>query len=177
MGVAPLREAALRLQDAHTLNANLALWCLWCAREGFELPDGEVSRLTAHVHDMDRYVTRRLREVRRFLSSPRPGFPPDGLQALRREIYEAELAGERLIQLRMERDTRATARAPSPPADEAAFEEAARRLFAFCRDDLETPVLLADDRGPFGPDALFGTMIEHAPRPAAAGVGSEARHE
>lgn len=164
MAVPAVRAAALRLQDAHTLNANLALWCLWCAREGHELSDVGVAGVARHVHGMDRYAVRRLREVRRYLSSPRPGFSAEGLTTLRREVYEAELAGERLIQLRMEADTLAASERTPPPEDEPAFAEAARRLFTLCRRDLETPVLLADDRGPFGPDALFGEMIEHAPR-------------
>lgn len=171
MAVPALRGAALRLQDAHTLNANLALWCLWCARAGLELSDKEIGEVVRHAHDMDRYVVRRLREVRRFLSSPRPGYPPAGLATLRREIYEAELAGERLVQLRMEADTlrRATFEAV-PPADEEAFAAQARRFFTLCRRDLETPVLLADDRGPLGPAALFGVMAENAP-PLGGGEG------
>ena len=151
------RRALLRLQDGHGINGSLVLWAAWCGRAGLDLSEADAERLIRSVSAMDRYVVRRLREVRRHAASPRPGFDAEGLRALRRDVYEAELAAERLIQDRLEADTLAACGRCAPD------DEAARALFAACVRALETPVLLADDRDAAGPERLFATLLEQAP--------------
>ena len=151
------RRALLTLQDAHGLNGSLMLWSAWCDRAGLSLGDEDARRIVASVHGMDRYVVRRLREVRRYAASPRPGYDADGLSALRREVYQAELAAERLIQQRLEADTLAVCALAGDGT------EIGPRLAGLCAAALETPVLLADDLGASGPPGLFATLAAHAP--------------
>ena len=159
------RRALLQLQDGYGLNGSLALWAAWCGRAGVDLPEDDARKIIGSVSAMDRYVVRRLREVRRHAASPRPGFDADGLRTLRRDVYEAELAAERLIQDRLEADTLAACRRCAPD------DGTARTLFAACVRALETPVLLADDRDEAGPSRLFETLLAQAPPlPGASGV-------
>ena len=151
------RRALLALQDGHGLNGSLMLWAAWCDRAGLCLAEEDARRIIASVHEMDRYVVRRLREVRRYAASPRPGYDAPALAALRREVYEAELAAERLIQARLEADTLAVC------APRGGDDETGPRLARLCARALESPVLLADDLGESGPFALFATLMAHAP--------------
>nr|WP_246408707.1 TIGR02444 family protein [Parvularcula dongshanensis] len=169
-----LRRAAVALQDGYAFNVNLALWSVWAARLGYVLRDEEVVEIVEGVQAMDRYVVRRLREVRRYLAAPKPGYPLSDLARLRTETYEAELAGERLVQLRLEAATLPFA------IDETRSEEGgrhhARRLFTLCQRQLENPVVLADELGPEGPGALFATVLDLAPDPRGF-AGAEGKRE
>ncbi|WP_162178294.1 TIGR02444 family protein [Parvularcula oceani] len=158
---AEARRVSLALQDRYSINANVALWCVWTAHSGYVLEEEEARRILDHIEPMDAYVVRRLREVRRYLSAPHPGYPLVELVRLRRETYEAELAGERLVQLRLEAATRMLAGPPGLRGGAEAGHEA-RRLFSISRAHLEMPVVLADDLGPESPVALFETLLDRA---------------
>ena len=166
MAVRALRDAVLTLQDAYGMSGSLVLWCAWAPRAGCVPPDETAVQIARHIEAFDRFAVRRLREVRRHLASPRPGYDDDEIARLRREVYEAELAGERLLLTRLECETRACPDAAAPSSVSAA----AARLFALCRDNLELPVLLADDLGESGPRALFEQVDALAPEvpPVAA---------
>ena len=151
------KRALLALQDGHGLNGSLMLWAAWCDRAGLSLTDEDAKRIIHDVHDLDRYVVRRLREVRRYAASPRPGLAPEGLAAVRRGAYRAELEGERLILGRLSADTLSACSLAK--ADEAPGEHLAR----LCARALESPVLMADDLGAAGPMALFADLLAHAP--------------
>ena len=155
--VADARDALLALQDGHGLNGSLMLWAVWCEAAGLCLTDEDARRIVEQVHPMDRYAVRRLREVRRYAASPRPGYGADALSALRAQVYRAELAAERLIQTRLETETLAARLSGPPPAGEGV------RLARLCARALETPVLLADDLGQAGPGALFERLRASAP--------------
>ena len=151
------KRALLALQDGHAMNGSLMLWAAWCDHAGLSLADADAVRIVHGVHDLDRYVVRRLREVRRYAASPRPGFAPEGLAALRQGAYRAELEGERLILGRLSADTLAAcslAKGDDAPG---------RRLARLCARALESPVLMADDLGAAGPMALFADLLAHAP--------------
>lgn len=167
MEAEPALRALLTLQDAHGLNGSLMLWAAWCDRARLALTDEDAERIIGGVHDLDRYIVRRLREVRRHAASSRPGFDEDGMRSLRRDVYRAELAAECLLQGRLSVETLAIC---DLAGDE---DDVGHRLFAACARALETPVLLADDLGAAGPDRLFATLMAHAPpligaQPAAA---------
>ena len=162
-----VRRAVLTLQDAYGMSGSLVLWCAWAPRAGCVPGEATAVEIARHIEAFDRFVVRRLREVRRHLASPRPGYAADGVAGLRREVYEAELAGERLLLTRLEAETRACPDADAPE-DRAA---AAMGLFTLCRDNLELPVLLADDLGDSGPAALFAQVDALAP--AASPQGAE----
>ena len=150
------RGALLALQDGHGLNGSLMLWAAWCDRAGLALTDAEATRIVGRIHEMDRYVVRRLREVRRYVDAPRPGYDRAALSALRAEAYRTELMGEQLIQARLQEETLATCALGARPGTGA-------RLARACARALETPVIMADDRGAAGPVALFATLLAHAP--------------
>ena len=173
MAVPELRSAVLTLQDAYGMSGSLVLWCAWAPRAGCVPPEETAVEIARHIEAFDRFAVRRLREVRRHLASPRPGYDDDAVAALRREVYEAELAGERLLLTRLERETRACLDARAP-RDGAA---AAVRLFTLCRDDLELPVLLADDLGESGPRALFERVNALAPAAAPRGASEAGASE
>ena len=162
------RAALLALQDGHGLNGSLLLWAAWCDRAGLSLGEEDARRIVQAVHDIDRYVVRRLREVRRYAASPRPGFDADGLALVRRGAYRGELEGERLILDRLSAETLVAC--TSARADEAVGE----RLARLCAHALESPVLLADDLGAAGPMALFGALMAHAPPLAGETTAKEA---
>lgn len=153
---ADARRALLALQDGHGLNGSLMLWAAWCERAGLSLGDEDARRIVASVHEVDRYVVRRLREVRRYVGSPRPGYDVGALAGLRADAYRTELRAERLILHRLEAETLAVCVLDGGEAVGA-------RLAALCVRALETPVLMADDLGAAGPQALFAALLAHAP--------------
>ena len=169
MAIPALRDAVLTLQDAYGTSGSLVLWCAWAPRAGCVPPEETAVEIARHIEAFDRFAVRRLREVRRHLASPRPGYDDEAVAGLRREVYEAELAGERLLLARLERETLACPDAR--PTDDASM--AAMRLFTLCRDNLELPVLLADDLGESGPRALFERVDALAPDASASAARSE----
>ena len=154
------------------MSGSLVLWCVWAPRAGCVPDDGAALEIARHIGALDRFAVRRLREVRRHLASPRSGYDAGGVAALRLQVYEAEVAAERLLLDRLERETRACPSGTAPQG-EAASDAAARRLFSLCRDDLELPVLLADDLGASGPGALFDSLLALAPAADEPNSGSE----
>ena len=163
LAIPPLRRALLTLQDAYGMSGSLVLWCAWAPMAGLLPPDERALGIAKRTEALDRFAIRRLREVRRHLASPRPGYDAGGVSALRLRIYEAELDAERLVLDRLDRETRGCPGIAAPGGAEGDAHAAARALFTLCRDNLELPVLLADDLGASGPGALFEQILAHAP--------------
>ncbi|MEM9233804.1 MAG: TIGR02444 family protein [Pseudomonadota bacterium] len=150
-----VKGALLTLQDRHHLNVNLILWCIWAARRGWQFTPEQVHDMTNAVDQFSRYGIERLREVRRYLTSPKPGFDRQELESLRQDLLMAELKGERMTQTRLAHLTveRGGHPAPKSPDD---MEEAARIHFANVGPSLEKPMLLADSHG----SKVLGEMFD-----------------
>lgn len=142
------------------MDVNLTLWCLWSAKSGYRLDAEAVGRLAESVDGVARYGVARLREVRRFLTAPKPGFASHDLAALRTRLLDAELFAEKLIQRRLAEITIAQF-APSIEADEH-WAHAAREHFRNVGSCLEKPILLVDEDGPGTPADLFQRVLEAA---------------
>jgi uncharacterized protein (TIGR02444 family) len=89
----------LTLQDAHGLNVNLILWCVWAGAH-FGEPDGATLKSAMAVaNEWDAAVAAPLRAVRRKLKNGAAGIADE---ALRDQVKAAELGAERALQLKLE---------------------------------------------------------------------------
>lgn len=87
-----VKASCLALQDAHGLDVNVALACLWHEhRGGRPMSEGDIERLLAEVSEAQRRVWS-LRPLRREAKEA-----PHG-QALYRALKRAELLAENLLQ-------------------------------------------------------------------------------
>lgn len=92
----------IELQDKHTLNVNMLLWCMWCATR-FEAPEEIAIRKAAAISsEWSANVTEKLREARRALKSPAPRVDRVAAESLRQDIKAAELAAEKIEQEALE---------------------------------------------------------------------------
>ena len=173
LAIPPLRRAILTLQDTYGMSGSLVLWCAWAPMAGLLPPHERALGIAKRTEALDRFAIRRLREVRRHLASPRSGYDPDAVAALRLRIYEAELDAEHLVLDRLDDETRRCPDLAAPHTDPEEARAAARGLFTLCRDNLELPVLLADDLGASGPGALFEQILAHAPPAREAATKDE----
>lgn len=154
-----VKDTLLTLQDRHHLNVNVMLWCIWAARQGWAFETKQVQLITDAVDPFSRYGIERLREVRRYLSSPKPGFDEAALRELRQDLLLVELKGERLVQTRLAELTVELGGSPVPPARRET-DEIARRHFRNVGPSLEKPVLLADSHGSAAAGELFDRLLE-----------------
>ncbi len=152
-------EDCMLLQDRHHMNVNVILWCIWTGQCGWLLADEAVGTVIESVRDFNLYAVERLREVRRFLSAPKVGYPHTELQRLRRALLEIELSGEQLIQHRLARETFAVA-GPPPEASQTSPAMAARAHFAASTRSLEKPPLLVNEGDPVAPSTLFERIVQ-----------------
>ena len=157
-----VKDALLTLQDRYGYNVNVVLWSLWTAEQGWDFSSQEVAALTTEVADFHRYGVERLREVRRYVSAPKPGFRTTDLRDYRALVLDLELAGERLIQRRLVAATYVLV-GPPPMARPAMVHKVARRHFQGCGMHLEKPDIIADGRGPRAQEVLFDTLLTASP--------------
>ncbi|NWG93418.1 MAG: TIGR02444 family protein [Parvularculaceae bacterium] len=128
----------LRLQDAHGLNVNMLLWCLWCGTAFREPPEIVLRKAIDLSSRWTLAATAPLRSVRRNLKTPPRQAPPDAARRLRDSVKAVELAAEDIEQRMLE----ALAREDLAPAEEAGGAGRARRnLAAYVRlaDAARTP--------------------------------------
>ncbi|RFB03888.1 TIGR02444 family protein [Parvularcula marina] len=156
-----MKDALLKLQDRHHLNVNLILWAIWAAQAGWKLDEEKIEELTRAVDQFTRYGIERLREVRRYLSSPKKGFSERDLGELRDELLDAEIKGERMVQTRLAELT-ATGAGERETMDLDDIMSAARTHFANIGPSLEKPVLLADSHGFAAAGELFEEVLQLA---------------
>ena len=123
----------LRLQDAHGLNVNMLLWCLWCGVAFREPPEIVLKKAIELSSSWTLAATAPLRSVRRKLKTPPREAPKDAALRLLESVKEAELAAEDVEQQMLE----ALARHDLAPAQAAGAAGRARR-------NLATYVRLAD---------------------------------
>lgn len=89
-------EALLALQDAHGLNVNLVLWCVWIAPHFAEPDEAALRRAMLIADAWESDVVAPIRRVRRTLKSR-----PDA-EALRAQVKAVELAAELDLQSKLE---------------------------------------------------------------------------
>ncbi len=112
------------MQDAHGLNVNLLLWCVWTAAH-LSTPDEAALRRAMQISgEWEENIVAPLRQVRRKLKTC------GGPEALRLQVKEAELSAEREVQSALEAMAR---RQLSPASDEDAGSRARRTLAAYAR--------------------------------------------
>ena len=139
-----VKEALLALQDRYFMNANLVLWSIWAARVGWSFSPDQVREVAANVDDFATHGAERLREIRRYLSGPKPGYPMETLAPLRKEVLAAELHAERLIQDRLAALTIDLGGDPAPSPVEGG-DGFALAHFAHLPLRLEKPLILGDE--------------------------------
>jgi uncharacterized protein (TIGR02444 family) len=92
-------DACLALQDSHSLDVNLLLFCLWYAIHGSDgLTEDDVRRALTSTRPWQDEVVRQLRTLRRRLKTDPAGMPSAAAGAFRRRLQETELAAERIEQ-------------------------------------------------------------------------------
>ncbi len=116
-------RALLALQDAHGLNVNLMLWCVWAGTHYAE-PDGATLRTAMGIAGAwDAAIVAPLRAVRRALKTGVAGIAGE---PLRDTVKAAELAAERALQMKLE----SLAAGALQPAADPEWEGRARRTLA-----------------------------------------------
>lgn len=159
-----VKDGLLELQDRYHVDVNTVIWCLWVARYGFPIDRTEAAAITAATRDMAMHTTRPLRAARLFLSGPRHGYPPEAVKALRDEVLRAEIMSEELVLRRLEQVTHARSTPLGGLDDTAARSEV---LFTLARENVDTPIMIADEEGPASPLGIFRklrqTVEDHGP--------------
>jgi uncharacterized protein (TIGR02444 family) len=130
----------LRLQDAHGLNVNLLLWCLWCGVAFREPPEIVLRKAVDLSSSWTLAATAPLRSVRRNLKTPPRAAPADAARRLRDGVKAAELAAEEVEQQMLEALAR-QALELAPAAAAGARARARRNLASYVRlvDAARTP--------------------------------------
>lgn len=92
--------ACLELQDAHELDVNVLLFCMWLGASGRgPLSAAEMKTVTGAVHEWHHDVVRELRAVRVRMKGGMPPAPDDLSESLRQRIQKAEIDCEHTEQL------------------------------------------------------------------------------
>jgi uncharacterized protein (TIGR02444 family) len=92
--------ACLDLQDAHELDVNVLLFCMWLGASGRgALTTTEMKTVTGAVQEWHHDVVRELRAVRVRMKGGMPPAPADLSESLRQRIQKAEIDCEHTEQL------------------------------------------------------------------------------
>ena len=92
--------ACLELQDAHELDVNVLLFCMWLGASGRgPLSAAEMKTVTGAVQEWHHDVVRELRAVRVRMKGGMPPAPTDLSESLRQRIQKAEIDCEHTEQL------------------------------------------------------------------------------
>jgi len=114
------------LQDAHGLNVNLVLWCVWTSMRFAEADSATLKRAIMIADEWEKSVVAPLRGVRRRLKEF-AGLDLQGkVENVMESVKTAELASECALQERLE----AFARSTLAPEQASAPEQRARRALA-----------------------------------------------
>lgn len=140
-GVAP---ACLALQEAHRLDINVLLWCLWLGASGRGRASQEqVGQVLETVEPWHEAVVRGMRAIRRRMKEGVSGMPAEYSEPLRKRVAALEIQCEHAEQIAL---AGAIERAPD---ESAAAERRARDAVAnaACYFADVGASLSADDRG------------------------------
>ena len=92
--------ACLELQDAHELDVNVLLFCLWCGASGRgALTADEMKIATDAVHAWHHDIVRSLRAVRTLMKSGMEPAPAHLAESLRQRLQKTEIDCEHTEQL------------------------------------------------------------------------------
>lgn len=92
--------ACLDLQDAHELDVNVLLFCLWCGASGRgALTVDDMKTVTDAVHAWHHDIVRALRAVRTLMKGGMAPAPADLAESLRQRIQKTEIDCEHTEQL------------------------------------------------------------------------------
>jgi uncharacterized protein (TIGR02444 family) len=97
-GVAP---ALIALQDRAGAHVNLLLFCCWAASEGIAVDMALLRQAKQSAGAWQSEIVEPLRALRRRLKGGFDGFPPEPVEALRKQINGLEIEGERIEQGRL----------------------------------------------------------------------------
>jgi uncharacterized protein (TIGR02444 family) len=93
-------QACLELQDAHELDVNVLLFCLWVGASGRgALDDTQMSDVLDAVHDWHHNIVRELRTVRTYMKGGVGSAPTAITESLRQRIQKTEIDCEHAEQL------------------------------------------------------------------------------
>ena len=93
-------QACLELQDAHELDVNVLLFCLWVGASGRGvLDDTQMSDVLGAVHDWHHNIVRGLRTVRTYMKGGVGSAPTEITESLRHRIQKTEIDCEHAEQL------------------------------------------------------------------------------
>ena len=93
-------QACLELQDAHELDVNVLLFCLWVGASGRgALDDTQMSDVLGAVHDWHHNIVRELRTVRTYMKGGVGSAPTAITESLRQRIQKTEIDCEHAEQL------------------------------------------------------------------------------
>lgn len=120
----------LRLQDEAGLDVNMALWCLWCARDHAPLGVEAMKDAMNAAGVWNRDIAAPLRTVRRALKSPPKGVNDDLAAHLKKRVKKAELEAEEIEQTLLAELAAATC---APAADGAIDARARENLALYAR--------------------------------------------
>lgn len=94
-------EACLRLQDEQGINVNLLLWCVWLECKGLALDTTRLQDAEQRIRGWDHHYVVPLRHLRRRLKAEF-GTGDTAIDALRKQIQQAELAAEQQVQWQLQ---------------------------------------------------------------------------
>jgi uncharacterized protein (TIGR02444 family) len=95
-------EICLDLQDRFGVDVNIVLYGLWQAHRGRRLSEDDIREVIEFAASWQKNVVEPLRNVRRFLKIPPPGWPSQEVALLRQQVKAEELQAEHLQQNAME---------------------------------------------------------------------------
>lgn len=140
--LAGVADRLIALQDAHRLDVNLVLWCVWTGLTRGAAKPKAVRKALAASEDWNSQVVKPLRAARKALKSAPD--EADGADALKKKVKEAELDAERIEQSLLEslapKETEGPAGAEAALANLQSYREAAD---AQCPDDVFEALLAA----------------------------------
>lgn len=123
------------MQDAHGLNVNLVLWCVWSAEFFAEPASAALKSAIAIAGAWEASIVAPLRSVRRTLKSGVAGIDAG---PLRDQVKAAELAAEQSLQARLDMMARETL-GPAPGPDREGRARRALAAYARAARAAETP--------------------------------------
>ena len=98
-GVAP---ACLKLQERHSIDVNILLYCVWAGHIGNRLNKEQIAILAAAVGEWHSAVVLSLRRARKRMKTAMDGQPPSPLSLeLRARVQKLEIDAEHIEQVRL----------------------------------------------------------------------------
>lgn len=161
-------QACLGLQEAHELDVNIVLFCLWVGASGRgAMTTSEMRVVTGSVADWHAEVVRSLRSVRTRMKGGMPPAPGDLAESLRQRIQKIEIDCEHTEQLMLAASIDRSA--DETLGDERRARDAAENIAVYCRS--QGFVVTESDRGNFA--VILGVAFPGIAAPQVAEIAAE----